>query len=70
VENRKTIRGSVKINGHAPAITYNRRSSLRVSIVFAVVIALFVIILFIFLFFFVWLLSKEDIGSYPVIDRV
>ena len=47
--------------------------SLRVAVVaFVVIIVVFFAVAFIFLFvfFLVWLLSKEDIGSYRPIRRV
>ena len=48
------------------------RWSLRVAVVgFVVIIVIFlaVAVAFVFLFFLVWLLSKEDIGSYRPIRR-
>ena len=50
-----------------------RAGSLRVAVVvFVVIIVIFfaVAFVFLFLFFLVWLLSKEDIGSYRPIRRV
>jgi hypothetical protein len=45
--------------------------SLRVAVVvFVVIIVIFFAVAFIFLFVLVWLLSKEDIGSYRPIRRV
>ena len=45
--------------------------SLRVAVVvFVVIIVIFFAVAFIFLFVLVWLLSKEDIGSYRPIRSV
>jgi hypothetical protein len=41
---------------------------LRVA-VFVVVVVIFFAVVFLFLFFLVWLLSKEDIGSYRPVRR-
>ena len=48
--------------------------SLRIAVVVIVVISLIifaiaVVVLFLFIFFLVWLLSREDIGSYQEIRR-
>src|SRR5947209_2262697 len=50
-----------------------RARSLRVAVivfVLTVIIVIFRAVAFVFLFFLVWLLSNEDIGSYPAIIRV
>jgi hypothetical protein len=49
-----------------------RERSLRVAVVFVGIIVIFFAAAFVFLFvfFLVWLLSKEDIGSYRPIRRV
>jgi hypothetical protein len=46
--------------------------SLRIAVVAFVIIIVFFAVAFIFLFvfFLVWLMSKEDIGSYRPIRRV
>jgi hypothetical protein len=48
-----------------------RARSLRVAVI-VVIIVIFVAVAFVFLFviFLVWLLSKEDIGTFPAIKRV
>jgi len=38
--------------------------------VFVIIIVIIFAVAFVFLFFLVWLLSKEDIGSYRPIRRV
>jgi heme/copper-type cytochrome/quinol oxidase subunit 2 len=43
--------------------------SLRVAVVaFVVIIVIFFTVVFVFLFFLVWLLSKQDIGTYRQIE--
>jgi hypothetical protein len=54
-------------------LDYLDEISLRVAVIVLVVIVMIVIfraVAFVFLFFLVWLLSNEDIGSYPAIRRV
>ena len=51
----------------------SQEASFRVAVVvFVVIIAIFFAVAFVFLFvfFLVWLMSKEDIGSYRPIRRV
>ena len=47
-----------------------RARSLRIAVVVITVIFFAVALVFLFVFFLVWLLSKEDIGSYRPIRRV
>src|SRR6266704_3255763 len=49
---------------HAQEHSQRRAGSLRVAVVFVVIIIVLFAVAFVFLFFLVWLLSKEDIGSY------
>jgi hypothetical protein len=52
-----------------PSPSEIRARSLRVAVIVLVVIVIFRAVAFVF-FFLVWLLSNEDIGSYPAITRV
>jgi hypothetical protein len=73
VQNGKTIWAQTRTTVNRPQELHGSRWSLRVSVVaFVVIIVIFfaVAVIFLFVFFLVWLLSKEDIGSYRPIRRV